>query len=116
MNIKQFKPLIGQDIYLIPTGNSVKRGVSLDQQIRKSKLLKVGRTNLTTEEGVYNFEGIEDKHNFGYKHFPTLQYAENYFAKKVWEGEIHELFRYGSTSLSYDQVHRIYGIINEELT
>lgn len=88
----------------------------MDQQIRKSKLLKVGRTNLTTEEGVYNFNGEWSVHNCGYIHFPTLLDAENYFAKKVWEGEIRELFRYGSTSLSYDQIHRIYGIINEELT
>lgn len=113
MNIKQFKPYIGQNIAIIPTGNSVSRRMPLEQQIRSVKLLKVGHKKLTTTTGSYHMTGELDEHNYGYQHFLSMEDAENHLHKIVWEREISDLLRYGESSLTYDQVRRIYGIIHE---
>jgi len=116
MNIKQFKPLIGQYIAIIPEGNAVAKGVPLEQQIKSVKLLKVGRKNLLTTEGSYDMTGDLNNHNYGYQHFLSMEDAENHLHKNVWEREISELFRYGESSLTYEQVRSIYGIVHEEST
>ena len=116
MSTKHFKPFIGQDIYLLPTGNNVRRSTPLTDQVQVRKLIKVGRTNLTTElAGTYNYQGKLDRHNAGYIHFCTKEDVDNYFKSNELRTYFADLFRYHSDNLSYDQLSRMYNITKEQI-
>lgn len=111
---KQFKPLIGKEIYLIPTGNSIDRRIPLEEQITRSVLLKVGNTTLTTIKGRYAIDGTIDRSNFGYLHFTTEQAAKEYFLKCHIEIELRKVFN-TSTEISYETLLAIKQLIDKEL-
>lgn len=111
---KQFKPLIGQTIYLIPTGNSIDRRIPIEEQITRSVLLKVGSTTLTTIKGRYAINGTLDRSNFGYLHFTTEQAAKEYFLKCHIEAELRKIFS-TPTEISYKTLLTIKQLIDKDL-
>ena len=68
---------IGQTVWLIPTGNSVKRGkIPLKEQIIHDVIENIGRTILTLKKvGKINIYGNLNKHNYGYMPFSTKEEA-----------------------------------------
>ena len=68
---------VGQTVWLIPTGNNVKRGKgSLREQISSDAIESVGRTVLKLKKaGKINIYGALDKHNCGYMAFGTKEEA-----------------------------------------
>ena len=68
---------VGQTVWLIPTGNNVKRGqIPLKEQISNDVIESVGRTVLKLKKaGKINIYGALDKHNCGYIPFSTKEEA-----------------------------------------
>ena len=68
---------VGQTVWLIPTGNNVKRGqIPLKEQISNDVIESVGRTLLKLKKaGKINIYGALDKHNCGYMAFGTKEEA-----------------------------------------
>jgi hypothetical protein len=77
---KELKSAIGQEIYLIPLGNAVKRGVPLSEQIRNTILVSVGSKNYEIQAygnstKKYSINGDYNTSNMGYMPFLTKQDA-----------------------------------------
>ena len=108
------KSLIGETIYLVPTGNNIARRVPIEEQITEATLLKVGRSVATTNLGNYRIDGEWNVHNGGYIHFPTEQAAKEYFLKLSMENYIRDIFRV-KTTLTYATLLTIKQLIDKEI-
>ena len=104
MTTKDFKHLIGQEIWVIPTYNSICRNISIEEQIKSTTLLKVGKTNLITQLGNYECNGGCDRHNYGYLHFRSLQEANEYLLSVNLHRELQDMLRYNNYSFTYQQL------------
>ncbi len=112
---KNFKSLVGQTIYLIPTGNNVYRRTPIREQILEATLLRVGKLTITTNFGTYKINGeYNNRYNCGYIHFESKQLAEEYFLKDDIENYIKDIFRH-KTELTYSTLQTIKQLIDKEL-
>ena len=116
MTTKDFKYLTGQEIWVIPTGNSVCRNTPLIEQIQTTKLLKVGRTHLTTGLGNYACDGGYDRFNYGYLHFISLQKAKEYLWSIDLQQEIVRILQYRAFNFSYQQLLKVKEILINDNT
>ena len=116
MTTKDFKHLIGSDIWVIPTANSIHRNTPLIEQIQTTKLLKVGRTHLTTELGNYACDGGYDRLNYGYLHFISLQEAKEYLWSIDLQQEIVRMLQYRASNFSYQQLLKVKEILINDNT
>lgn len=85
LTLKKMKKMIGEDIYLLPTGNSVNRAVPLSSQILQSVIAKVGTRKIHVENiavGSFHENGKYDSNNFGYLGFALEQDARDYLTCK----------------------------------
>ena len=116
MTTKDFKHLIGKEIWVIPSNNFIRRGVPLIEQIKSTELLKVGRTNLTTKLGNYECNGGCDRHNYGYLHFISLQEAKEYLLSIDLQQEISRMVQFRNPKFTYQQLLKVKEILTNDNT
>lgn len=98
------KELEGKDVYLIPTGNNVRRRNT--SVYEKAKIVKVARVNVTFRfydsliDHKYRYEGnrltVED-YNAGYIVFSSKREIDNYFLAKELAGKIYRKYKFPET-------------------
>ena len=104
---------VGQTVWLIPTGNNVKRGkVSLREQISSDAIESVGRTVLKLKKaGKINIYGALDKHNCGYIPFGTKEEALEFLeAERLTNYIRRELYTIKPTFKQITQIFEVLGI------
>ena len=104
---------VGQTVWLIPTGNSVKRGkVSLREQISSDAIESVGRTVLKLKKaGKINIYGALDKRNCGYMAFGTKEEALEFLeAERLTNYIRRELYTIKPTFKQITQIFEVLGI------
>ena len=104
---------VGQTVWLIPTGNNVKRGrVSLREQISSDAIESVGRTVLKLKKaGKINIYGALDKHNCGYMAFGTKEEALEFLeAERLTNYIRRELDTIKPTFKQITQIFEVLGI------
>lgn len=113
MTTKDFKHLLRQEIWVIPTYNSIYRGLPLIEQIKSTELLKVGRTNLTTKLGSYECNGECNRHNYGYLHFVSLQDAKEYLWSINLQQELSRMLQFRNPNFTYQQLLQVKEILTK---
>ena len=113
---KELKSLIGQNIFCIPQGNSISRGVDLSEQITEFTLNSVGTSlmSITLASGKfeekYNIKGNLDSNNYGYIPFESTEKALEYFEVKK---KITEVTRASMEHLTLEEINDILNIISK---
>lgn len=110
----ELKALKGQEVWLIPLHNSVRRGTSLFEQVRSGIIEKCGSKmfHLKNHDGGYMFDyGYLNSSNYGYLPFKTKQDALDYL-------EVEEFLRnikfQNLSFLGIDEVRKIKQIIESK--
>jgi len=117
MTAKDFKHLINQEVFVIPTGNSVQRKVPLKEQIVATRLLKAGVKNLLTTLGNYAWDGAYNQNSYGYKHFTSKQAAEEYLLSISLRRKLVEMLqRESAATCSYTNLLKIEEILTNDNT
>lgn len=110
----EIKKSIGQEVWCVPFGNSIRRGFggdynSLKNQIVSDVITKCGSKNFTLKDkGIYKLSNYYNDNNYGYRPFKTLQDALDYI--ECEEANIF-LKNINANILSADDIRKIKEIV-----
>ena len=106
---------VGQTVWLIPTGNNVKRGqIPLKEQISNDVIESVGRTLLKLKKaGKINIYGALDKHNCGYMAFGTKEEALEFLEAERLTNYIRK--ELDTIKPTFEQITQIFEVLGIEI-
>lgn len=115
LTTEEIKKLVGQEVWCVPQGNSIRRGSSSDnyntlkKQIFSDTIIKCGTKNFSLKnKGSFKLSNYSDDNNYGYKPFRTSQDALDYVECE----EVNAFIRSINTSnLSADDIRKIREIV-----
>ncbi|AXH16456.1 hypothetical protein CP985_13585 [Malaciobacter mytili LMG 24559] len=110
LEAKEMKLLKGQEVWLIPQTNSVRRGIPLKEQIITDVVEKCGNKMfyLKTNNGGYSFDDYCNTANYGWLPFKSNQDALDYLEIESFKWDIKSM---DLTHLGIDEVRKIKKII-----
>ena len=108
---------VGQTVWLIPTGNNVKRGkIPLREQISNDVIESVGRTLLKLKKvGKINIYGALYKHNCGYIPFGTKEEALEFLEAERLTNYIRKELVLDTIKPTFGQITQIFKVLGIEI-